>query len=118
MENTSESDYEVNMDNVKVTEYRAREEDLGEVVKFVQWHYIWTHPDYPGAEVTSGFMTELPDASSENFIDLDDVTTDTLKQWVVAVETENGTFNKIFGHVMEQMPLEYKLSQTVAYIVE
>lgn len=111
-----ESRYEPNIDNVNITEYRAKDEDgLGHVVKFVQWHYVWTHPDYPGAETTSLFMTELPEANSENFIDFNDVTEEVLKQWVISIETEKGTLDNIYPHAMEQLPLNYRISQTIAY---
>jgi len=111
-----DSDFEVNMDNVIITEYRAKEQEgVGNIVQFVQWHYEWTHPDYPGAVAVSGFTTELPDPDSENFIHFDLVSVPVLKQWVVEKEMESLKSSRQYA--MEQIPFEYKLSQTTAYTI-
>lgn len=111
-----DSDFEISMDNVKIVEYRAKEEDgVGNVIQFVKWHYEWTNPDYPGTKNISGFMTELPDPDSENFIDFEEVDVDVLKEWVM--EKEREALLNVRAYIMEQFPYEHKLQQSTVYVI-
>jgi len=67
----AKSGLQINREDATISEFRAREEEeLGEVIVFVQWDYYWKHPDYPGTTLSSVLQTELPAPDSENFIEL------------------------------------------------
>jgi len=106
--------FEVDMDSVIIAEYRAKEEDgLGNVVKFVSWRYEWTDPAYPGTVVASGFVTELPDPDSENFIEFESITQDTLKQWVTEMEISTLRENRVYA--LSQISIQHKINETTVY---
>jgi len=114
-ESVSEIDQlEIIPDNVFIQEYRAMEvEGFGEVIKYVMWTYNWTHPNYPGTTLSSGFTSRLDEPDADNFLNLDDVTEDILKRWVL--ERETNSLDYVKGHIMEQFPIEYEIQQTTVY---
>lgn len=107
---------EIVRENVKINNFRAKKEgDLGDVVKFVDWTYYWTHSDYPGAKIESAFITALPEANADDFVEFYNITKDILIDWVLSVESAN--LDKIELFAMEQMPYEYAISQTTIYYI-
>jgi len=107
------SGLQINREDAIISEFRAREEELGEVVVFVQWDYYWKHPDYPGTTLSSLFQTELPAPDSENFIELDSIDAEILKTWVL--EVEQNTLKKIGMSLLEQFPWHHKYQNTTVY---
>lgn len=100
--------------NITVKQFRAKEEgSLGKVVKFVEWTYAWTHDDYPGASVLSSFVTTIPEANADSFIEFDSLTNDNLIDWALSVDSV--ILDEIEAHAMAQLPHEYALSQTSVY---
>lgn len=106
---------QLNYDNVTIKQFRAKDEDgLQDVIKFVEWEYAWTHEDFPGSTVTSVFVTPIPKADANNFVVLEDITKETLCNWINSVEEKN--LERIYESVVNSyLPHQYELDQTKVY---
>jgi len=109
----AKSGLQINREDATIEEFRAREEELGNVVVFVQWSYFWKHPDYPGTVLSSVLQTELPAPDGENFVEFDSIDAEILKTWVL--EVEQNTLKKMGAYIVDQFPWNHKWQNTTVY---
>lgn len=102
----------LNYDNATIKSFRVKDEnDLINVVKFVEWSYSWELEEYPGVSTTSAFITKLNSPDPDNFINVDSINKQTLLDWATAVESSN--IQNIYHFVKnEVLPHSYDISLT------
>jgi hypothetical protein len=94
-------------DYMTINNFKA---DIDGNVIFVEWSYDWTHPQFPGTTVKSGFVTELSPPDPTIFVNIENLTKEILCDWVNAVEDER--LDTIFERsILDHMTHQHKLDQ-------